>query len=129
MSNAPGDSDVKPLEWVGSSLADLKKLPDAVQRQIGHNPYLVQIDMKPVNAKPLAGFGGASVFEIIEDYDGSTYRAVYTVSFRRAVFVLHVFQKKSKKGIRTPKAEIDLIKARLKVAADLYEQLYESGLT
>ncbi|APW62669.1 type II toxin-antitoxin system RelE/ParE family toxin [Paludisphaera borealis] len=124
MSAGEDKSDAKPLEWVGSSLADLKRLPSAVQRRIGHNLYLVQIDTKPMNAKPLSGFGGASVLEIVEDHGGGTYRAVYTVRFREAVFVLHVFQKKSKKGIKTPKTDVDLIKARLKTASDLYESLY-----
>ena len=120
------EPEVRPLEWVGSALADLKRLPRSVQRRMGHNLYLVQIDVKPLNAKPLSGFGGASVLEIVEDHGGGTYRAVYTVRFREAVFVLHVFQKKSKRGITTPKADVDLIKTRLKTAAELYESLYRS---
>jgi phage-related protein len=88
--------------------------------------YLAQIDTKPINAKTLSGFGGASVLEIVEDHGGGAYRAVYTVRFREAVFVLYVFQMKSKKGIKTPRADIDLIKARLKTASDMYDSLYGS---
>jgi phage-related protein len=77
---------------------------------MGHALHLAQINLKPPNAKPLWGFGGASVLEVVEDHDGSTYRAAYTVKFQGTVYVLHVFQKKSKKGIATPKHEIDLIK-------------------
>jgi phage-related protein len=84
---------------------------------------LAQIGMKALKAKPLRGFGGASVLEVMEDHDGNTYRAVYTVKFAGIIFVLHAFQKKSKKGIATPKADIDLIKQRLKLAAEQYKQL------
>ena len=84
-----------------------------------------QTNLKPPNAKPLRGFGGASVLEVVEDHDGSTYRAVYTVKFQGIVYVLHVFQKKSKRGIATPKHDIDLIKARLKIAATDYEKQQE----
>jgi phage-related protein len=73
---------------------------------------------KPASAKPLAGFGGAAVLEIVENYDGDTYRSVYTVRFADAVYVLHAFQKKSKPGIKTPKHEIDPIKQRLKAAEE-----------
>ena len=73
------------------------------------------------NAKPLKGFGGASVLEIVEDNDGDTYRAVYTVKFPLAVYVLHVFQKKSKKGMATPKRDLDLIDERLKRAESHYQ--------
>ena len=76
--------------------------------------------MTPPEAKPLRGFGGASVVELVEDYNRGTYRAVYTVKFASSVYVLHVFQKKSKRGIETPKQEIELIRARLKIAEHLH---------
>jgi len=79
------------------------------------------LGLKAINAKPLAGFGGASVLEIVDDFQTDTYRAVYTVRFRDVVYVLHAFQKKSKKGIATPKADLDLIKRRLKFAKEDYE--------
>jgi phage-related protein len=82
-----------------------------------------QLGGKHKDARPLKGFGGASVVEIVADFDGGTFRAVYTVRFADVVYVLHAFQKKSKKGIETPKSDIDLIKQRLKVA----EQEYKSG--
>ena len=87
--------------------------------------YSAQIGLKAPKAKPLRGFGGAGVLEVVEDFDGDTFRAVYTVKFRGIVFVLHVFQKKSKRGIRTPKADIELIKSRLKSAEDAYRELYQ----
>ena len=80
----------------------------------------------PDLAKPLKGFGGASVHEIVSDHARGTYRAVYTVRFAEAIFVLHAFQKKSKKGIATPKAELDLIASRLKRAMEVHKALYES---
>lgn len=106
----------KPLFWIGSSWADLKSLPDAVQDDFGYDLYRAQIGKMSPNAKPLKGFGGAGVLEIVTSYDGNAYRAVYTVRFAGAVYALHVFQKKSKKGISTPKQEIELVKARLKKA-------------
>jgi phage-related protein len=112
----------KPLKWIGSSKEDLLQFPDEVRKAMGHALHLAQINLKPLNAKPLRGFGGASVLEVVEDHDGSTYRAVYTVKFQGTVYVLHVFQKKSKKGIATPKHDIDLIKARLKTASDDFEK-------
>ena len=82
--------------------------------------FLAQIGKRHPDAKPLKGFGGASVLEVVEDYRGDTYRAVYTVKFVEAVYVLHVFQKKSKRGIATPKLEMDLIKDRLKRAIEFH---------
>jgi phage-related protein len=95
MSDAGG---LKPLFWVGSALKDLRAFPIAVRRQMGFALYLSQAGGKHVDARPLKGFGGAGVLEIVEDYDGETYRAVYTVKFAGAVYTLHAFQKKSKKG-------------------------------
>jgi phage-related protein len=116
----------KPLKWIGSSKDDLLQFPDEVRKAMGHALHLAQINLKPPNAKPLRGFGGASVLEVVEDHDGSTYRAAYTVKFQGTVYVLHVFQKKSKKGIATPKHEIDLIKVRLRTASDDYEKQQRS---
>ena len=115
---------LKPLEWVGASKQDLDAFPGPARREVGFALYLAQIGTKAVKAKPLKGFGGAGVLEVIADHDGNTYRAVYTVRFAEVVFVLHAFQKKSKKGITTPKTEIDLIRRRLKYAAEQYRQLY-----
>jgi phage-related protein len=115
---------IKPLEWVGSSLEDLKDFPEDVQGEIGYALYLAQIGDKHPDTKPLKGFKGASVLEVVEDFDGDTYRAIYTVKLPKAVYVLHVFQKKSKHGIATPKQDIDLIEARLERAKQHYNQVY-----
>jgi phage-related protein len=112
----------KPLLWIVSSKRDLKKFPKPVQRNLGRALQIAQWGGKSDDAKPLKGFKGASVLEVVEDYDGDTYRAVYTVRFRRAVCVLHAFQKKSKKGVKTPKAVIDLIEERLAYASEVYEE-------
>jgi len=116
----------KPLKWLGSSKDDLKQFPDLVRKEMGHALYLAQIGMKAPKAKPLRGFGGAGVLEVVDDYDGDTYRAVYTVKFRGIVFVLHAFQKKSKRGIQTPQTDIDAIRFRLKLAVDIYDEFYRS---
>ena len=105
---------MKPVHWWGSSRDDLKDCPQDVRDAIGYALYLAQLGGKHPHAKPLKGFGGAGVLEVVENDDGDTYRAVYTVKFADAVYVLHVFQKKSKRGITTPKAEMELIKQRLK---------------
>jgi phage-related protein len=106
----------KALAWIGSSRKDLKEFPAEVRSAMGYALYQAQLGLKAVNAKPLTGFVGASVLEIVDDFQTDTYRAVYTVRFRDAVYVLHAFQKKSRKGIATPKADLDLIKSRLKFA-------------
>ncbi|MGA2231437.1 MAG: type II toxin-antitoxin system RelE/ParE family toxin [Tepidisphaeraceae bacterium] len=103
------------------------EFPDPVRKEMGYALYLAQIGMKAPKAKPLRGFGGAGVLEVVEDFDGDAYRAVYAVKFRRAVFVLHAFQKKSKRNIETPRAIMELIKARLKWAGDIYNQIFRSG--
>lgn len=102
----------KPIEWVSSSLDDLRAFPEMVRAEVGFALFLAQLGRKHVSAKPLKGFGGASVLEVIENHDGDTYRAVYTVRFEEAVYVLHCFQKKSKSGIATPKQDVDLIRRR-----------------
>lgn len=109
---------MKPLHWIASSLADLKALPGPVQDDIGFALYLAQCGDKHPDAKPLKGFNGAGVLEVVERFDGDTFRAVYTVRFKTAVYVLHVFQKKSKRGIATPVADLNLIRQRLKMAED-----------
>ena len=108
----------KPLFWVGSSKDDLRDFPEDVKDVMGHALDIAQQGGKSMSAKPLSGFGGAGVLEIVDDFDGSTYRAVYTVQLARAVYVLHAFQKKSKKGIATPKPVMDQIHNRLKLARD-----------
>src|SRR5260370_40481227 len=104
---------LKPVVWIGSAKADLRTFPEEVKDAIGFALYVAQQGGKHTAAKPLRGFGGAAVLEIIEDHRGDTYRAVYAVRFAGRVYVLHAFQKKSKTGIQTPKAEINLIKSRL----------------
>ncbi len=115
---------LKPVEWIGSSLDDLKDFPDEVQQVVGYALYIAQCGDKHPSAKPLKGFKGAGVVEVVEDFDGDTYRAVYTIKFADVVYVLHSFQKKSKKGIATPKQDMDLIEARLKRAKEHYAEHY-----
>jgi phage-related protein len=111
----------KEVIWVGSSLEDLKSFPDSVKLTMGFALFQAQCGGKHVQAKVLKGFKGAGVLEVVEDYDGDAYRLMYTVRFSDAVYVLHSFQKKSKKGIETPKHEMDIVEARLKIAAQLHE--------
>lgn len=111
------------LIWVGGSKRDLMALPLDVRKFFGHALDFAQRGDKHDTAKSLKGFGGAGVLEIVEDDAGGTYRAVYTVKFAEAVFVLHCFQKKSKSGIATPKEDMDIIRARLKVAEALAKEL------
>src|SRR5436305_1598005 len=95
-------SKLKHLLWVGSSKKDLKAFPAEVRSAFGFVLYQAQLGLKSLSAKPLSGFGGASVLEIVDDFQTDTYRAVYTVKFADAVYVLHAFQKKSKRGTVTP---------------------------
>lgn len=111
---------LKPLFWIGSSRKDLKGFPTEVQDQMGYALRDAQFGGQRVNAKVLKGFGGAGVLEVVEDFDRNTYRAVYTVQFEGAVYVLHAFQKKSKRGIATPQADMELIRTRLKTAREHY---------
>jgi phage-related protein len=113
----------KPLEWIGSSHKDLMALPTEVRRFFGYALSLAQAGDQHDAAKVLKGFHGAGVVEVVEDDAGGTYRAVYTVKFKEAVFVLHCFQKKSKRGIATPKEDMDIIHARLKIAEALAKEL------
>jgi phage-related protein len=112
---------IKPILWVASTKSDLISLPDDVQDEIGHALYQAQKGEKSDKAKPFKGFRSAAVLEIVESDADGTYRAVYTVKFKEIIAVLHVFQKKSKKGIATPKQDIDLIKSRFKLAEQKYE--------
>ena len=112
------DPKLKSVVWIGSSRKDLQSFPAEVKDVIGYALYQAQIGRKAPSAKPLRGFGGAGVLEIIDDHQTNTYRAVYTVKFAEAVYVLHAFQKKSKKGITTPKSEIEIITRRLRIAEE-----------
>jgi phage-related protein len=116
------EQNLKPVVWTGNSLDVLKMFPSAVQDEVGYALYLAQRSEKHVSAKPLKGVG-TGVLEIVSDHRGDTFRAVYTVRFRDRVYVLHAFQKKSKRGIATPQAEIDLIRQRLKLAKAISEGL------
>jgi phage-related protein len=119
---APVDAQPKSVRWVASSKEDLKRFPEEVRRRVGGALWDAQLGRKAPYAKPLKGFGSAGVLEVVDDFDGDTYRAVYTVRFAGVVYVLHAFQKKSKHGITTPKADLNLIEQRLKRAREDYEQ-------
>jgi len=106
---------IRPLLWVASSKRDYRDFPPLVQGTLGFELFLAQTGQHPPSAKPLKGLGSGTV-ELIEDFDGDTYRAVYTARFHEAVYVLHAFKKKSKRGIKTPKTDLELIKSRLKDA-------------
>jgi phage-related protein len=120
-----GGPSPKPVIWIASSRRDLKSFPEPVRDAVGYALYLAQIGSKHDAAKPLKGFAGAGVLEVIEDHAGDTYRAVYTVKFAAFVYVLHCFQKKSKRGITTRSADLDLIKRRLTVAQEDYRKRKE----
>jgi len=127
MAAPPSQVQPKPVRWVGSSKEDLSGFPEDVRRRVGGALWEAQIGRKASYAKPLKGFVGAGVLEIVDDFDGDTFRAVYTVRFANLVYVLHAFQKKSKRGIATPKAEFDLIDRRLRQAREDYKQWLGSG--
>ena len=107
---------MKPVYFIGSAHSDLKSLPSDVQKDMGFALYEAQLGGKSFHAKPLKAFRGSGVLEVVDDFDGDTYRAIYTVRFKHAVYVLHVFQKKSKHGAETSKTDIALIESRLKLA-------------
>lgn len=116
------DKDIlKPVRWMGASYKDWKTFPTAVQDVMGYSLYQAQLGEKAANAKPLKGFKGAAVLEITDDFASNTWRAVYTVEFKDVIYVLHAFQKKSRKGIATPKTDIRLITQRLKQAKEHYD--------
>jgi phage-related protein len=114
----------KPAVWIGSSRENLRAFPDEVRRVMGFAINDAQNGDEHPRAKGLKGFGGRSVLEVVDDEDGDTYRAVYTVRFAGVIYVLHAFQKKSRKGIETPKHEIDVIRSRLKLAEAHYREHY-----
>lgn len=120
----------KPVRWLGDSRAELVGFPEDVRRRVGAALWEAQKGGKVPYAKPLKGFAGAGVLEVVDDHDGDTYRAVYTVRFAGVVYVLHAFQKKSKSGIATPKPEMELIERRLRRAGEDYERwLKETSTT
>jgi phage-related protein len=112
----------KPVVFIASARDDLRRLPKPVSYVFAYAILLAELGDKHPDAKPLKGFGGAGVLEVVENYDGDTYRAVYTVKFEGVVYVLDAFQKKSKKGSKLPKVDLDRIKTRLKTAESHYEQ-------
>jgi phage-related protein len=115
--------DLKPIVWVGSSRDDLKQFPSEAQDVMGFALYLAQIGDKHPDAKPLKGFGGAGVLEIVDDFRGDTYRSVDTVRLSHRIYVLHAFQKKAKRGIKTSQHDIELVRARLRQAELIQHQL------
>ncbi len=115
----PDAPRLKSVIWIGSSRKDLRALPDSVQDKVGYALYVAQRGGKHRDAKTLTGFGGANVQEIVVDYDRNTYRAVYTMRFAERIYVLHVFKKKAKSGIATPRNDLDLIERRLRQAQDM----------
>jgi phage-related protein len=133
LAGKPNSHEPKPVRWVGGSKGDLSRFPGDlsrfpldVRRRVGGALWEAQIGREAPYAKPMRGFGGAGVMEIVDDFDGDTFRAVYTVRFAEAVYVLHAFQKKSKRGIATPKAELDVIQQRLQRAKEDYRTWSES---
>ena len=118
---------IKPVSWVGSSYKDFREFPNPVQDAMGYALYQAQIGLKHRSAKPLKGFGGAGVLELVAGHVGDTFRAVYTVKFATAVYVLHAFQKKSKSGIKTPIEDMELIQRRLEAAEADYRTRLERG--
>jgi phage-related protein len=120
------DTPLKPLHWVGSSKDDLRACPEDVKDEIGYALHIAQEGGIHSSVKPLLGFGGASVLEVVSNCEGNAYRGVYTVRFAEAIYVLHVFMKKSKKGRKTPQSEIELVKRRLKTAEEHHAREYRS---
>ena len=120
MTDAPS---LKPVTWVGSSRKDLREFPGPVRDHIGYALYVAQCGGKHRDAKVLSGFGGAGVVEIVKDYRGDTFRAVYTLRYAGAVYVLHAFQKKSKTGRETPRRDMELIKQRMREAERIAKEV------
>jgi phage-related protein len=113
------EAPLKPVVWVGSSRKDLRAFPDPVQRTVGYALYVAQRGGKHRDTKVLRGFAGSGVLEVVADFRGDTFRAVYTVRFAGRVYVLHAFQKKSKRGRETPRLDIELIAQRLREAEQI----------
>jgi len=118
----------KPLDWIGSSKKDFLEFPAPVKDEMGNALGVAQLGGKHPSAKPWKG-QGPGLLELVEDHDGDTYRAVYTVRFRNVMYVLHAFQKKSSKGIKTPQTDIDMVERRLKIAKTDYEARYGKDKT
>lgn len=112
---------MKPCEFIGSARDDLSAMPLEVKRVFGFAIRAAQRGSKHPDAKPLRGFGGAGVLEVVENFDGDTYRAVYTVKFAGVIYVLHVFKKKSKKGSKTPQPDLKLVESRLRDAQKMHD--------
>jgi len=123
----PDRPAARPCLFIGPSRRELKSLPETVRGTFGHAFHVAQCGGEYESVKALKGFGGRGVLEVVEDFEGNAYRAVYTVRFAQAVYVLRAFQKKSKTGIATPKAEIDLIKARLRAAEEDHRERFRRG--
>jgi phage-related protein len=119
-------SPPKSLLWVGSCREDLKSFPEDVRLVMGFALYLAQVGSKHPDAKPLRGFGGAGVLEVVDDFDGDTYRAVYTVKLQGVVFVLHAFQKKSRKGKKTPQQDLELVRRRFRRAEEIHAEMVKA---
>ena len=117
---------LKRVDFVGSSLEGLKKFPDEVKQDIGYALFEAQQGLKPICAKPLKGFG-TGVLEILENSISGTYRVVYTVKFPEVIYVLHCFQKKSTRGVKTPRQDIELIKNRLRFVEENYKTKHKGG--
>lgn len=115
------DNDPQQVIWIASSREALRAFPEQVKDAVGYALYRAQIAGKDEAARALRGFGGAGVVEVIKDFAGDTYRAVYTVKFAGIVYVLHCFQKKSKRGAETPRRDLGLIQSRLRLATRDYE--------
>lgn len=118
-------SDTRPIVYLGSSRKDLQKLPFDVRDVFAQGLYEASLGEKPLDSKALKGFGGRNVLELIEDHRGDTYRAVYTIRFKNALYVLHVFKKKSTRGIATPKKDRELIEKRLKSAVSHHKSYFK----
>ncbi len=113
------DPTLKLVIWVGTSRKDLRTFPEPVRDHMGYALYVAQRGGKRRDTKPLSGFGGAGVVEVVKDFRGDTFRAVYTLRYADAVFVLHAFQKKSKTGRETPRRDIEMVRQRLREAEQI----------
>ena len=116
-----------PLFWIGSALRDLRKFPREIRREMKFALYRAQVGRKHAHTKPLRGFGGAGVLEVVENFLGDTYRAVYTVKFADVVYAIHAFQKKASQGRKTSKRDVALIRERLRAAQEHYDSWHERG--
>ena len=116
------DLFLKPLVWIGTSKKDFTAFPDIVKSEAGYALFVAQCGGKHEKAKVLSGFGSAGIVEIVNDHRGDTFRTIYTVRFASAIYVLHAFQKKSKKGIATVQSDLRTVERRLREAQRLHEE-------